>query len=342
MKSLNGFRQLTLTCFGLIFTTFAIACIYSDLIFTSTSYMEFSEVKFEKRLDDNYERFVASKKQISIPVIKIQKQNTKKKFSKPTLVSESKSDLTNNEEKVEILTARFNTLKIRPVNKELEGATVDPESSEISVKIVNNQITEITNLSIIFDNSVQYVITSSIPVNLLSGQFSIPSPTGSEYKDGGFVNFDNNTYTLNVRFFTGILQDSLIVFKNHETAQEVADNNSDINHNDDNNSNPDAAYEQIVADDEAAAFKEAAQPQPQLAFQTKEDALQHRMSANERGINSNQQQNLEEDENNLAARELEESSDEEKMTEESEQPEMNAVEPERAEGFSFQSNNERI
>ena len=326
MKSLNGFRKLTFICCSLILTGFAVACIYSDLILNTTSFMEFSEVKFKKRLDNNYERFVASKNYLPTNLITkkfvANKKNKMPKITKPALTPETKSDSVNNEEKYEILTASFSTLQIRPVNQDLKEAVIDPISSEISVKIINNQITEIISLSIVFDNSVHYEITSSIPVNPLSGQFSTPSSTGSNHNDGGFVNFDNNTYTLNVRFFTGILQDSLIVFKNHQSEQEVADNN-EINHN----TNPDDAYNKIMAEDEAEAIQ-AAQPTPQLpqlAFQSKEDAIQHRMSAAQR---ANQDQDIENEE----------------VNDESKQPEleMNAVDPEHAEGFSFDSNNERI
>jgi len=322
MKSLNGFRKLTFICCSLILTGFAVACIYSDLILNTTSFMEFSEVKFKKRLDNNYERFVASKNYLPTNLITkkfvANKKNKMPKITKPALTPETKSDSVNNEEKYEILTASFSTLQIRPVNQDLKEAVIDPISSEISVKIINNQITEIISLSIVFDNSVHYEITSSIPVNPLSGQFSTPSSTGSNHNDGGFVNFDNNTYTLNVRFFTGILQDSLIVFKNHQAEQEVADNNEIYN------TNSDDAYNKLVAEDEAQAIQ-AAQPTPQLAFQSKEVAIQHRMSS---ALRTNQDQDIE----NGA------------VNNESEPPEleMNDVDPERAEGFSFDANNERI
>jgi len=324
MKSLNGFRKLTFICLSLTLTGFALACIYSDLIFNSTSFMEFSEVKFEKRLDDNYERFVASKNYLPASpvfkkiVAKKEKKNRFVKVTKPTLAPESKTDSANNNEERYELTANFSVLQIAPVKQELKGVAIDPRNSEISVKIVNNQITEITHLSITFDNSIHYEITSSIPVNPLSGQFSTPSATGLDLKDSGFVNFDNNTYTLNVRFFTGILQDSLIVFKNHQAEQEVADNNEIYN------TNSDDAYNKLVAEDEAQAIQ-AAQPTPQLAFQSKEVAIQHRMSS---ALRTNQDQDIE----NGA------------VNNESEPPEleMNDVDPERAEGFSFDANNERI
>ena len=82
-----------------------------------------------------------------------------------------------------------------------------------------------------------------------------------------------------------------------------------------------------MAEDEAEAIQ-AAQPTPQLpqlAFQSKEDAIQHRMSSAQR---TNQDQDNENGE----------------VNDESEQPEleMNAIDPEHAEGFSFESNNERI
>ncbi|OFZ25173.1 MAG: hypothetical protein A2381_12080 [Bdellovibrionales bacterium RIFOXYB1_FULL_37_110] len=332
MKSLNGFRQLAFTSICLILTTFAVACIYSDLILTSTSYMEFSEVKFEKRLDDNYERFVASKKQISIPVIKIQKQNMKKKFSKPTLVSESKSDLTNNEENYEILIASFDVLKIKPVNKKLEKATIDSQKSEIKVKIVNNQITDIIYLYVIFDNSFRYEITSPVSVNPLSGQFSSPSSTRSNYNDGGFVNFDNNTYTLNIRFFTGILQDSLIVFKNHQTEQEIAEIN--------NNVSPDDAYNKLIAEDEARAI-EAAQPVQPLAFQTKEEAIRHRTLVSQTN-NRNQEEDNDMPESESESDKSDEANEQTEAQLEKSEVEMDAVEPEHAAGFSFKANNERI